>query len=94
MAVIKEEIISILNNLPDDATLVDIERAIIINTIPTALPHSKKVEKQILKLEKLNKELKNIIKKAELNPRYLQETIPIEKVRNSLYMERDFLLRY
>ena len=93
MAVIKEEVISILRDLPDDATLVEIERAIIINTIPTALSHSKKVEKQILKFEKLNRELSKLIKKAELNPRYLQEIIPIEKVRNSFYIERDFYIR-
>jgi hypothetical protein len=93
MAIVKEEVISIINGLSDDATLVDIERAIIIKTIPTALPHSKKVEKQIIKLEKLNKELKAIIKKAELNPRYLQEVIPIEKVRNSFFIKRDFNIR-
>ena len=93
MAIIKEEVISILRELPDDVTLVDIERAIIINTLPTALPHSKKVEKQILKFEKLNRELSKLIKKTELNPNYLQEIIPIEKVRNSFFIERDFSIR-
>jgi hypothetical protein len=90
MAVIKEEIISLLRELPDDATFVEIEMAIIENIFPAALPYSKKVVKQILKFEKLNRELSNIIKKSELNPRYLQETIPIEKVRNSFYIKRDF----
>lgn len=93
MAVIKEEIISMLRELPEDATLVDIERAIILNTLPTALPYSKKVEKQILKFEKLTRELRKLIKKTELNPRYLQEVIPIKDVRNSFYIERDFSLR-
>jgi len=37
MAVIKEEIISILRELPDDATLVEIERAIIVSSFPSAL---------------------------------------------------------
>jgi hypothetical protein len=93
MAVVKEEVISIINELPDDATLVDIERAIIIKTIPTALPHSKKVKKQIHKIEKLTKELRDIIKKTALNPRYLQEVIPIKEVRNSFFLERDFYIR-
>jgi hypothetical protein len=93
MAVVKEEVISIINELPDDATLVDIERAIIVKTIPAALPHSKKVEKQILKLEKLTKELRDIIEKSELNQRYLQEVIPINEVRNSFFIERDFSIR-
>jgi hypothetical protein len=90
MAVVKQEIISVLEDLPDDATLEEIERAIIVKTIPPALLHSKKVEKQIQKIEKLNRELRDIIKKTELNPRYLQETNPINKVRNSFYIERDF----
>ena len=93
MAVIKEEIISILRELPDDATFMEIERAIIVNTFPSALQHSKKVEKQILKFEKINRELSKLIKKTELNPNYLQEVIPIEKVRNTFYIERDFQLR-
>ena len=93
MAVIKEEIISILRELPDDATLVEIERAIIVSSFPSALQHSKKVEKQILKFEKLNRELSKLIKKTELNPKYLQEEIPIQDVRNSFYMERDFYTR-
>lgn len=93
MAIIKEEVISILRELPDDVTLVDIERAIIINTLPTALPHSKKVEKQILKFEKLNRELGKLIKKTKLNPNYLQEIIPIENVRNSFFIQRDFSIR-
>ncbi|NVM18858.1 MAG: hypothetical protein HWN80_14170 [Candidatus Lokiarchaeota archaeon] len=93
MAVIKEEVISILRELPDDTTLVEIERAIIIKTLPFALPHSKKVEKQIHKFEKLNRELTKLIKKTELNPRYLQETIPIQNVRNSFNIERDFHIR-
>ena len=93
MAIVKEEISSIINELPDDATLIDIERAIIINTVPSAVPHLKKVEKQIIKLEKVNKELKDLIKKTELNPRYLQEVIPIEKVRNSFFIKRDFYIR-
>ena len=93
MSIIKQEIISLLRELPEDATLEEIERFIIVKTIPPALLHSKKVEKQILKLEKLNRELSNIIKKTELNPRYLQETIPIAKVRNSFYVERNFHIR-
>ncbi|MFX0074977.1 MAG: hypothetical protein ACFE96_06010 [Candidatus Hermodarchaeota archaeon] len=93
MAIVKEEVISIINDLPDDATLVDIERAIIINTIPTAISHSKKVEKQILKFEKLNRDLRDIIAKTTLNPRYLQEIIPIKEVRNSFFIERDFGIR-
>ncbi|NVM44705.1 MAG: hypothetical protein HWN79_07295 [Candidatus Lokiarchaeota archaeon] len=93
MAIIKQEIISLLRELPNDATLEEIERVIIVKTIPPALLHSKKVEKQILKLERLNRELSNIIKKTELNPRYLQETIPIGNVRNSFYVERNFHIR-
>ena len=93
MTAIKEEIISLLRELPDDATLVEIERAIIENIFPAALPHSKKVVKQIQKFEKLNRELSNIIKKMELNSRYLQETIPIEKARNSFYVKRNFHIR-
>jgi hypothetical protein len=93
MAIIKEEVISILRELPDDVTLVDIERAIIINTLPTALAHSKKVEKQILRLEKLNRELSKLIKKTELNPNYLQEIIPIENISNSFFIQRDFSMR-
>ena len=93
MAIIKEKIITILEELPDDATLEEIERAIIVKTLPPALLQTKKVEKQIEKIEKLNRELSAIIKKSELNPRYLQETIPINKARNSFYMERDFHIR-
>jgi len=93
MAVIKEEIISILRELPDDATLVEIERAIIVSSFPPALQHSKKIEKQIIKFDKLNRELSKIIKKTELNPKYLQEVIPIQNVRNSFIIERDFHIR-
>jgi hypothetical protein len=93
MAVIKEEVISILRELPDDATLVEIERAIIVKSFPSALQYSKKVEKQILKFEKLNREFNKLIKKADLNPRYLQETIPIQNLRDSFYVERNFHIR-
>ncbi|MBY9013558.1 MAG: hypothetical protein KGD70_14385 [Candidatus Lokiarchaeota archaeon] len=93
MAVIKEEVISILRELPDDATLVEIERAIIVKSFPSTLQYSKKVEKQILKFEKLNRELNKLIKKADLNPRYLQETIPIQNLRDSFYVERNFHIR-
>ena len=93
MAVIKEEIISILRELPDNVSLVEIERAIIASSFPSALQHSKKVEKQIQKFEKLNLELSKLIKEAELNPKYLQEIIPIQDVKNSVYMKRDFLIR-
>lgn len=93
MAVIKEEIISLLRELPDNATLVEIEIAIIENISPTMSLHSKKMVKQILKFKKLNRELSKIIKKTELNPRYLQKTIPIEKVKNSFYVERNFHVR-
>jgi hypothetical protein len=80
MAVIKEEIISLLRELPDNATLVEIEIAIIENISPTMSLHSKKMVKKILKLKKLN-------------PRYIQATSPIEKVRNSFYVERNFHAR-
>ena len=93
MAVIKEEIISILRELPDDATFMEIERAIIVKTFPSALQHSKKVEKHILKFEKLNRELSKLIKKTELNPNYLQEVIPIQNVRNTFSIKRDFHIR-
>ena len=93
MAVIKEEIISLLRELPDNATLVEIEIAIIENISPTMSLHSKKMVKQILKFKKLKRELRKIIKKTELNPRYLRETIPIEKVRNSFYVDRNFHVR-
>jgi len=93
MEVMKEEIISILRELPDDATLVEIERAIIVSRFPSALQYSKKVEKQILNFEKLNRELSKLIKKTEINPKYLQEVIPIQNVRNSFYIERDFYTR-
>lgn len=92
MAIVKEEISSIINELPDDATLIDIERAIIINTVPSAVPHLKKVEKQIIKLEKVNKELKDLIKKTELNPRYLQEVIPIKEFKDKFFIKRDFYM--
>ncbi|GAG95046.1 unnamed protein product [marine sediment metagenome] len=49
MAIVKEKVIFILNELPEDATLVEIERAIIIKTIPTAIRHIQKVKKQIHK---------------------------------------------
>ena len=93
MTVIKEEIISLLRELPDNATLVEIEIAIIENISPTMSLHSKKMVKQILKFKKLKRELRKIIKKTELNPRYIQATIPIEKVRNSFYVERNFHAR-
>ena len=93
MAVIKEEIISLLRELPDNATLVEIEIAIIENISPTMSLHSKKMVKQILKFKKLKRELRKIIKRTELNPRYIQATIPIEKVRNSFYVERNFHAR-
>ncbi len=93
MAVIKEEIISILRELPNDATFMEIERAIIVKTFPSALQHSKKVEKHILKFEKLNRELSKLIKKTELNPKYLKEVNSIQNVRNSFYIERDFHIR-
>ena len=84
MAIVKEEVISILNELPEDATLVEIERAIIIKTIPAAIRHLQKVEKQILKFEKINRQLKKFTKKAELNPRYFEELIPIKKLQASV----------
>ena len=93
MAVIKEEIISLLRELPDDATLVEIERAIIVSSFPSALQHSQKVEKQAQKFEKLTRELSKLIKKAELNPNYFQDTIPIQNAKNSFYIKRDFLIR-
>lgn len=93
MAAIKEEIISIVRELPDDATLMEIERAIIVKTFPSALQDSKKIEKQIQKFEKLNRKLSKLIYKAELNSKYLQEIIPIEKVRNSFNIERNFHMR-
>ena len=93
MAIIKEQIIAIIEELPEDATLDEIEKAIIVKTIPPALLQSKKVEKQLEKIEKLNKELRAIIKKSELNPRYLQETITINKARTSFYVERNFHVR-
>ena len=93
MAVIKEEIISLLRELPDNATLVEIEIAIIENISPNISLHSKKMVKQILKFKKLKRELRKIIKRTELNPRYIQATIPIEKVRNSFYVERNFHAR-
>jgi len=93
MAVIKEEIISLLRELPDNATLVEIEIAIIENISPLMSLHSKKMVKQILKFKKLKRELRKIIKRTELNPRYIQATIPIEKVRNSFYVERNFHAR-
>ena len=93
IAVIKEEVISILENLPDDATLAQIERAIIIETIPSAIRHVQKVEKQIQKFEKINNELTKLFRKANLNPRYFEELIPIGRVRNSANVGREFLIR-
>ncbi len=93
MAVIKEEIISILRELPNDATFMEIERAIIVKTFPSALQHSKKVEKHLLKFDKLTRELSKLIKKTELNPKYLQEVIPIQNVRNTFSIKRDFHIR-
>lgn len=93
MAVIKEEIISILRELPNDATFMEIERAIIVKTFPSALQHSKKVEKHLLKFDKLTRELSKLIKKTELNPKYLKEVNSIQNVRNSFYIERDFHIR-
>ena len=86
----KEEIISVLRELPDDATLVEIERAIIVNSFPSPLQGSKIVEKQVQKFEKLTRELSKLIKKAELNPNYFRDTIPIQNAKNSFYIKRDF----
>lgn len=93
MAIIKEKIITIIEELPDEATLEEIEMAIIVKTLPPALLQTKKVEKQIEKIDKLNRELCDIIKKCEMNPRYLQETIPLSKARNSFNVERNFHVR-
>ena len=93
MAVIKEEIISILRELPDDATLVEIEKAIILSSFPSEVQHSKKVEKQVQKFEKLTRELIKLIKKAELNPNYFQDTIPIQNVKNSINIGRNIQIR-
>lgn len=93
MAVIKERIITTLKELPDDATLEEIERNLITKTFPPALLHTKKVGKYVQKLEKLSHELSKIIQKSENNPRYLQETISIDKVRNTFYTERNFHIR-
>ena len=83
MAIVKEEVISILNELPEDATLVEIERAIIIKTIPSAIRHVQKVEKQIKKFEKINRQLIKFFKKASLNPRYFEELIPIDRMKTT-----------
>lgn len=93
MAIIKEEVITILNELPEDATLAEIERAIIIKTIPSAIRHVQKVEKQILKFEKINSELIKLIKKADLNSKYLEELIPIERIQSSVNNGRSFFIR-
>jgi len=93
MAVIKEEIIAALKELPEDATLVEIERAIIVSSFPAPLQVSQKVEKQVQKFEKLTRELIKLIKKAELNPNYFQETISIQNMKNSFYIKRDFNIR-
>ena len=89
MAIIKEEVISILNELPEDATLVEIERAIIIKTIPSAIRHIQKVEKQIHKFEKINRKLNRFIKKSVLNPRYFEEIIPIKRIKAPIKARMD-----
>ena len=90
MAIVKEEVISILNELPEDATLVEIERAIIIKTIPTAIRHIQKVKKQIHKFEKINRQLNKFIQKADLNPRYFEKIIPIEKAKALVNTTADY----
>lgn len=93
MAIIKEEVITILNELPEDATLAEIQRAIIVKTIPSSIRHVQKVEKQILKFEKINSELIKLIKKADLNSKYLEELIPIERIQSSINNGRNFFIR-
>jgi len=36
-------------------------------------------------LKKVNKRLRKIIKKSKFNAKYLEETIPVERVRNTQY---------
>ncbi|GAH88272.1 unnamed protein product, partial [marine sediment metagenome] len=50
-------------------------------------------EKQILKFEKINSELIKLIKKADLNSKYLEELIPIERIQSSVNNGRNFFIR-
>lgn len=88
MAIIKEEVIIILNELPENVTLVEIESAIIIKTIPLAIRHIQKVEKQIQKFEKITNQLIRLIGEAELNPKFFETLIPIKRAKASVYAKR------
>lgn len=84
MVVYKEELISMLEELPDDMGLVEIQKVILQKALPSILKASKKEQKEIQKLAKKSRELKQIIKKAELNARYFQEVIPIKEVKRNI----------
>lgn len=60
---------------------VDIEK-IILEILP-----GQETSNQIIKIEKkpFKTDLLNLLKKVELNTRYLEETIPIKKVDNQQY---------
>ncbi|MFX0104595.1 MAG: hypothetical protein ACFE75_03780 [Candidatus Hodarchaeota archaeon] len=88
MAVIKEEIINVLNELPDNASLTEIE-LVILEALPKAVTSTQVVQKQVQKIKKINRVLSKLIKKSQLNANYLRETIPIEKVRQSFTGRRD-----
>lgn len=89
MVVVKEEIMSILNELPEDASFADIQIVILEKILPSPVSSSQKVQKKVLKLKKISRELRKLIKEAELNPKYLEEKIPIERVRQSIAYRRD-----
>lgn len=84
MVLYKEELISILEELPDDMAIVEIQKVILQKALPSILKAPKKEQKEIQKLAKKSRELKSIIKKAELNPNYLKEVIPIKEVRRNI----------
>ncbi|MFX1498921.1 MAG: hypothetical protein ACFFBH_15455 [Promethearchaeota archaeon] len=84
MVVYKEELIAMLEQLPDDMGLVEIQKVILQKSLPSILEAPKKEQKEIQKLAKISRELEQIIKKAELNPKYLQEMIPAKEVRRNI----------
>ena len=79
---IKKEILMVLMDLPDDASLIDIESAIVKNHLPIDIRYSRRVKRNIRKLKRINRELRNLKKKSKCNPKYLDELIPLDKAKS------------
>jgi len=90
----KEVIISALNGLPEDASLEEIEHeflSCVLVSTPETRGLCQEIEKQRNKVDKKVRKLMALIKKAELNPRYFEEIIPIKKVREqNIYRQYPF----